>query len=120
MNSDNDQPKRGDGLRSVMRQRDEAWAQIERLQCALNFWLPCIPENEPEGSQRFLRIAHDADLLVGYEGPLVDTAEGLGWVKLSRDEQPTCEDHYCNLPLGHEGDHDDTPAFAGSPDSGRG
>jgi hypothetical protein len=62
-------------------ERDELLKRIQNLQRALNFWLPCVPAACRD--ERIVdRIAYDADLLAGYEGPAVDTAEELGWIRL--------------------------------------
>lgn len=64
----------------------ELQAEVQRLQRALNFWLPVVPAHGPEVLAD--RIGHDAGLLVGYE-PDGDherdqqTAEELGWIRLS-------------------------------------
>lgn len=51
--------------------------QVERLQCALHFWLPAVPPNDPDLTER---ICSDAHLLVGLEGEREPGAEKLGWI----------------------------------------
>lgn len=67
-----------------LKQRDdriaELEARIEKLQEALNFWLPHVPSEETE---RQKRIADDTYLLVGYEGSILADAEERGWIKLT-------------------------------------
>jgi hypothetical protein len=63
----------------LMQQKDE---EIQNLQCALNFWLPCIPE-ACKDEKVIDRVFHDANLLAGYDGPMVDTAEELKWITLN-------------------------------------
>lgn len=41
------------------------WEMVEKLQAALNFWLPCMGQVGEEWNDR---IADDADLLMGYVG----------------------------------------------------
>ena len=60
-------------------QVEDLLKEIENLQCALNFWLPCVPEGT-DGGPVVDRIFNDAALLAGYNGPMVETAEELGWV----------------------------------------
>lgn len=60
----------------------ELQEEVQRLQKALNFWLPSVPADGPEEIAD--RIAHDAILLLGHEpegGPEQD-AETRGWVRL--------------------------------------
>lgn len=62
----------------------ELFDEIQRLQKALNFWLPSVPVNGPQ--EVVNRIAHDAHLLAGYnelEVPEEQDAEQLGWIKLT-------------------------------------
>jgi hypothetical protein len=60
----------------------EAEEFIEKLQRALNFWMPCVPDpgEVPEGCCK--RLMDDSYLLAGFDGPTEKTAEDLGWVKL--------------------------------------
>ncbi len=51
---------------------------IDDLQHALSFWHPGVHAGHPSEE----RAAHDAYLLVGYEGPLAPTAVDLGWISL--------------------------------------
>lgn len=78
--TDEGAPRRGESLRAMMRQRDEAWARIEKLQCALAFWLPGVPAEEHDLHER---VADDAFLLAPYDGPAEPSAEDLGWITLS-------------------------------------
>lgn len=60
--------------------------EVQRLQRALNFWLPSVPQEGPEEIAD--RISHDASLLVGYETDGDDPidakdAEQLGWIILN-------------------------------------
>lgn len=54
-------------------------AEIQRLQRALAFWLPTVPEGPAEIADR---VANDAMLLCGYEGEAERSAEELGWLRL--------------------------------------
>ncbi len=54
--------------------------EIARLQDALFFWLPNVPDVESECADR---IAHDAALLAGYDGLINDSAEQRGWAMLT-------------------------------------
>lgn len=60
----------------------DLYAEIHRLQRALNFWMPCVPNpgEVPEGCCE--RLMDDSSLLAGFDGPTEKTAEELGWVKL--------------------------------------
>jgi hypothetical protein len=58
----------------------ELRAEVQRLQKALDFWLPSIPVEE---SPRSERAAKDAWLLAGFEGPVMESAEDLGWIKMT-------------------------------------
>lgn len=63
----------------------ELQEEVQRLQRALNFWLPSVPQDGPEEIAD--RIAHDAHLLIGYEPDGDDPidakdAEQLGWIRL--------------------------------------
>lgn len=60
-------------------------AKVQQLQCALNFWLPTIPEEAPLGENPCMsRIERDANLLFEFKGEDVDEqcATELGWVQL--------------------------------------
>lgn len=63
-----------------MSERDELLEEIERLQQALNFWLPSGGPDTPE--EVMDRIGHDAYLLTGYEGPVEYAADVRGWISL--------------------------------------
>jgi hypothetical protein len=60
----------------------DLYAEIQRLQRALNFWMPCVPNpgEVPEGCCE--RLMDDSYLLAGFDGPTEKSAEELGWVKL--------------------------------------
>lgn len=59
----------------------ELFAEIERLQKALAFWLPHRPATElPKDLAE--RLEHDIALLVGYMGKMEPDAEELGWIDL--------------------------------------
>jgi hypothetical protein len=60
----------------------DLYAEIQRLQRSLNFWMPCVPNpgEVPEGCCE--RLMDDSYLLAGFDGPTERTAEELGWVKL--------------------------------------
>lgn len=62
-------------------ERDLALEEIKRLKRALAFWLPGVPE---DNSARSNRVASDAALLIGLEGPIEPDAETVGWVALTR------------------------------------
>ena len=55
-------------------------AEVQALQKALNFWLPCVPGVH---SERDERIASDAGLLAGFDGDIEETAEAKGWIALT-------------------------------------
>ena len=55
-------------------------AEVQALQKALNFWLPCVPGVH---SERDERIASDAVLLAGFDGDIEETAEAKGWIALT-------------------------------------
>lgn len=57
-------------------------AEIQKLQKALFFWLPNVPAMDGAVGDR---IADDAWLLAGYEGDSVQSAEQLGWIKLTKE-----------------------------------
>ena len=54
-------------------------AEIQRLQAALSFWLPTVPDSEHPAHER---IAADTALLYGCHAPVVDGAEDIGWITL--------------------------------------
>lgn len=62
---------------------DELEEKIRQLQCALNFWLPSIPDIGEVPKEVIDRLFDDAYLLTGYEGDIVKTAEELGWISLT-------------------------------------
>jgi len=70
-------------------ERADFLAEIQRLQKALNFWLPSVPM---DGDKSIIdRIAHDAQLLAGYnelEVPEEKDAQTMGWIEL----MPTIEE----------------------------
>lgn len=57
----------------------ELQAEVQRLQRALDFWMPQVPGNDPEIADR---AGDDAYLLAGFEGPTEKSAEDLGWITL--------------------------------------
>jgi hypothetical protein len=68
-----------------------AMQEIERLQRALNFWLPGMPAQIDETTELAQRLGDDIYLLAGHEGGLEASAEERGWITLSA--QPvTCSD----------------------------
>lgn len=64
---------------ALAKRRDELVAEIEKLQIALAFWLPCVPMDDAEIAER---AGNDAYLLAGAPEIPHDTAESLGWIKL--------------------------------------
>lgn len=54
-------------------------AEVQRLQRALQFWLPGVPADDDEIATR---AGDDAMLLVGYQGDDDACAESLGWIRL--------------------------------------
>lgn len=58
---------------------EELGAEIAHLQEALAFWLPNVPAESSEVSNR---IANDAYLLCGYGGE-EKSAQELGWISLA-------------------------------------
>lgn len=56
--------------------------QVQRLQRALSFWLPGMPERV-EDQSLYNRLDADIGLLAGYEGDFEASAESLGWIKLT-------------------------------------
>lgn len=65
------------GLRLVS--SDQLRSDIQRLQRALQFWLPGVPADDDEIAER---VGNDAMLLVGYQGDDDGCAESLGWIHL--------------------------------------
>ena len=57
--------------------------EVQRLQRALSFWMPCVPDpgEVPEGCCQ--RLMDDSFLLAGYEGEAEKSAEELGWIRLT-------------------------------------
>jgi hypothetical protein len=68
-------------LAEAIKDNRELEAEVERLQIALDFWLPNIPATGPE--KLIKRMTHDAWLLAGLDGEKRQTAEDLGWAKLT-------------------------------------
>jgi hypothetical protein len=68
--------------------RDMAHEENARLKKALAFWLPGVPA---EDNARANRLAEDAALLVGYDGPYEHDAETLGWISLAESYSPERE-----------------------------
>jgi chromosome segregation ATPase len=62
-------------------------AEIQRLQRALNFWLPKMPAGDDDTSELFQRLGDDIALLVGYDGEMEAEAEERGWVTLNAQPQ---------------------------------
>lgn len=55
--------------------------EVQRLQRALAFWLPCVPAHElPPDIEK--RLEDDIAILAGYDGPVEPEAETLGWIEL--------------------------------------
>lgn len=69
-------------IEALVKRSPEQSAEIQRLQRALAFWLPGVPDNDPEISDR---AGDDAYLLCGYEGEQEPTAQQLGWIKLRKE-----------------------------------
>lgn len=63
-----------------------ATQEIQRLQRALNFWLPGMPDRDlpPELETR---LGDDIALLVGYDGEMEPEAEQRGWITLNAEPQ---------------------------------
>ncbi len=77
-----------DQLRGTLSLAEEGLAnyaqEIQRLQKALNFWLPGISSEElPPDLQQ--RLEDDIYKLAGYQGPMEDTAENRGWITLNAE-----------------------------------
>lgn len=62
------------------------YEEVQRLQRALNFWLPSMPDRElpPELEKR---LGDDIMLLVGYDGEMEPEAEERGWITLNAEPQ---------------------------------
>ena len=73
-------------VKTLQNERDEMDEQIQNLQCALDFWLPCVPE-VCKDEKIIDRIFHDGYLLAGYEGPVVESAEDLKWITITAEPQ---------------------------------
>lgn len=61
--------------------RRELLQEIGKLQIALAFWLPCVPNDDPEIASR---VGDDAYLLAGAPEIPSETAESLGWMSRRR------------------------------------
>jgi hypothetical protein len=59
---------------------NEQAAEIQRLQQALAFWLPHMPA-EPLPPYIDERLESAIWMLTGYNGPIEEGAEHLGWIK---------------------------------------
>lgn len=59
----------------------ELLAEVQRLQRALDFWLPSMPERV-ENQTLYERLDHDIGLLVGYDGEFQANAQDRGWIRL--------------------------------------
>jgi hypothetical protein len=70
---------RGTALLRANAQLVDQANEIERLQRALCFWLPHVPEDDDEIADR---SGNDAMLLCGYQGDFDDCAESRGWYSL--------------------------------------
>lgn len=63
----------------IAREKD---SEIERLQRALSFWMPCVPDPGEVMAGACERLMDDAMLLAGHDGSDEQSAEALGWIKL--------------------------------------
>ncbi len=63
---------------------EELRAQVRSLQSALDFWLPGVPDEE---SPRHNVIADHAWLLCGFDRDPQASAEALGWITLTPNDQ---------------------------------
>jgi len=63
--------------------------EIQRLQRALSFWMPCVPDPGEVMAGACERLMDDAMLMAGYDGVDEKSAEALGWVRLV---QPTAHE----------------------------
>lgn len=66
--------------RTLLTERDELLEEVQNLQQALSFWLPCFGPDTHEAIAP--RIEHDAYLLAGYNGFPEKSAEEHGWIVL--------------------------------------
>lgn len=65
--------------------------EVQRLQKALNFWLPGMPETV-NNQELYERLDHDISLLVGFDGPYEGSADDRGWIKLNDEQSPDASD----------------------------
>jgi len=75
-----------DRARRLNEENTELRAEVQRLQRALHFWLPCVPVNDPEIAER---ASSDAYLLVGFD-PRHQAeldAEARGWISVRHPPQ---------------------------------
>ena len=64
----------------------------QRLQRALCFWMPCVPDPGEVHEGCCERLMDDSYLLAGYDGDLSEkSAEELGWIKLQSPHTSTAE-----------------------------
>jgi hypothetical protein len=76
----------------------ELYAEIQGLQRALSFWHPGVPATGPNSI--YDRAAHDAFLLIGFDGPNEQSARELGWITLSNTLETATEPcQTCGKPL---------------------
>lgn len=54
--------------------------EVHDVQRALMFWMPNVPADDD--GERGERLRNDSFLLAGYEGPIEEDAETIGWVAL--------------------------------------
>jgi len=71
---------------AIAKERDELRRQVQRLQIALNFWMPGVPVDDPEIAKR---AAEDAHLLAGLDVPNERSAEEIGWLALRQPPTST-------------------------------
>lgn len=72
-----------EGLANYAQENQRLEAEVQRLQRALAFWLPCVPAEGPE--EVLIRTGDDAMLLVGYDPTENEpTAEERGWISLAQ------------------------------------
>jgi hypothetical protein len=69
-----------------------ATQEVQRLQHALSFWMPCVPDPGEVMVGACERLMDDAMLLAGHDGPDEKSAEALGWIKL---QPPASEPRTC-------------------------
>lgn len=55
--------------------------EVHDVQRALMFWMPNVPADDD--GERGERLRNDSFLLAGYEGPIEEDAETIGWVMLT-------------------------------------